>query len=534
MLKNRYIQSILNSASSILPMIAIVVILSIIRVDTTHGQVALVYLNNWDYIALLIGTIIMIVGLGIFQVGATNGLAKVGEYMGSSLSKQSNFFIVGIFAFLLGMLITCAEPSILIVASQVNIDTFLLIGVIAAGVGIFVVIGVVRIIFHGSLKLWYLFYYFIVFMLICLIGIDDHMRNFLPFIFDAGGITTGSATVPFILSLGAGIAMVRGGRKSTSDSFGLVGMASIGPILSMTILLLVNKGGFQEYHVSSFGGFQDFGSIVQNLGVALIPTSLTSLGTLVEVIMALLPIVVIFLVYNLIYIKLPKNKIKELVIGFTFSYVGLVVFLTGVGAIMSPFGTLVGKFLGSNITNEWLLIGITSVIGLVTVLCEPAVHVLTTQMVQISDGSIKRSTIILSLSIGVGVAIALATCRVVFNFSIMYIIIPGYLLSIALMFITPDIYTAMAFDAGGTASGPMSVSFVLPMIIGITYTSRQLPDSSIEYYTSSFGVVALIALTPIITVQLLGVAHNISNYRRLRVASGAVDDPSDAQIIHFN
>ena len=530
MLKNRYIKAILSSALSILPMIVIVILLSLIKIDGVNNVVSL---GNFDYLALVIGTIVMVVGLGFFQVGASTGLAKVGEYMGSSLSKQSHLFIVIIFAFLLGALITCAEPSILIVSSQININSLLLIGSIAAGVGLFVVIGVVRIIFHGSLKLWYLLYYFIVFMLICLIAVDEGSRDFLPFIFDAGGITTGSATVPFILALGAGIAAVRGGRRATSDSFGLVGMASIGPILSMTILLLANKSGFAAYAPSTFNGFTDIGQIFLFLWQAIIPQSAAHLGTLVEVIMALVPIIAIFMIYNIIFIKLPSAKIKELAIGFLLSYIGLVVFLTGVNAIMSPFGNLVGVEIAKNVNDDYVIILICFVIGLVTVLCEPAVHVLTTQMVEISDGSIKKSTVIISLSLGVGIAIGLSALRTIFNFSIMYIIVPGYLLSIVLMFITPDKYTAMAFDAGGTASGPMSVSFVLPMIIGITTVKIGNTEPSTEYFSRSFGVVALIALTPIITVQMLGVIHNIKNALRLRVISGEIEDPSDAQIIHF-
>ena len=530
MLKNRYVHAILNAAASILPMIGIVVLLSLIKIDST---VAVVHLGNFDYVALLIGTLIMVAGLGLFQVGASTGLAKVGEYMGSSLSKQTHLFIVVIFAFLLGALITCAEPSILIVSNQLDINPLLLIGSISIGVGLFVVIGVIRIVFHGPLKIWYLLYYFIVFMLICLIAVDPESQKFLPFIFDAGGVTTGSATVPFILALGAGIATVRGGRKATSDSFGLVGMASIGPIMSMTLLLIINKSGFAPYEPTVFNGFQDFASIMINIGKALIPASINHLGTLIEVLMALVPIIVIFMVYNMTFIKLPGSKMKELVLGFVISYAGLVLFLTGVNSIMSPFGSLVGSYIATNIVNDWVIVAITFVIGLVTVLCEPAVHVLTTQMVEISDGAIKKKTVVLSLSLGVGIAIALSTLRSIFNFSIMYIIIPGYLLSVILMFITPDIYTAMAFDAGGTASGPMSVGFVLPMIIGITGVKMGSTEPSVEYFSRSFGVIALIALTPIITIQFLGIAHNIKKARRLRILSGAIEDPSDAQIIHF-
>ena len=530
-MKNRYLKAIIGSALSILPMVGLVFVLSFISFDS--GITRLIDLNTFDYVALIIGSIVMIIGLGLFQVGASTGLAKVGEYMGSSLSRQKSIFVVIVFSLLLGALITCAEPSIIIVSTQVNIPSFILIGSIAIGVGIFVVVGVVRIIVHGQLKLWYLLFYFIVFMLICLIAIDDDMRKFLPFIFDAGGITTGSATVPFILALGAGIAAVRGGRKATSDSFGLVGMASIGPILSMTILLLANKSGFSAYTFKVFEGFNDFGSIFAALFETLIPESLTHLGTVIEVIMALLPIVLIFVIYDLIFIKLPGNKIKELIIGFLLSFIGLVIFLTGVNAIMSPFGGVVGQALGG-LSNDWIVIGICFVIGLVTVLCEPAVHILTTQINDMSDGSVKKSTVIISLSLGVGIAIGLATIRSIYNFSILYYIIPGYTLSVILMFACPDIFTAMAFDAGGTASGPMSVSFVLPMIIGITSVKAGYGESSVEYYTRSFGVVALIALTPILTVQFLGIYQNMKNAYRLRIISSSSEDPLDAEIIHFN
>ena len=199
---------------------------------------------------------------------------------------------------------------------------------------------------------------------------------------------------------------------------------------------------------------------------------------------------------------------------------------------MSPFGTRVGEALGT-LDNNWLIIAICFVIGLVTIVCEPAVHVLTTQINEASDGYIKKSTILVALSLGVGSAIGLASIRSIFNFNIMYIIVPGYFLSLTLMFVTPNLYTAMAFDAGGTASGPMSVSFVLPMIIGMTQSKHGLPDKSVEYYTQSFGVVALIALMPILTIQLLGCYLMIKKIIQLRVTRGVIADPNDSQIIHF-
>ena len=238
-MKNRYLSALISSSLSIAPMILLVCILS---------WTPLLNLGAFDYLMLIIGGLVLIIGLALFQIGATTGLTKVGEYMGSSLSKQQNIFIVIIFSLALGALITCAEPSILIVSKQVTIvennaslNAIVLIGSIALGVGIFVVVGVLRIVFHKSLKIWYMFFYMITFMLVCLIAIDPSKSELLPFIFDSGGVTTGSATVPFILALGAGVATVRGGKNASNDSFGLVGMASIGPILTMTITILLKS-----------------------------------------------------------------------------------------------------------------------------------------------------------------------------------------------------------------------------------------------------------------------------------------------------
>ena len=233
-MKNRFVQSFVSATLSIVPMIAIVLILSWTGLSPLNFK-------RGDYWLLIIGMFVLIIGLGTFSIGAGSILTKFGEYMGSSLYKQKNIFVVCAFAFALGALITVAEPSIMIVSKQVNINSVLLIGGIAVGVGLFVVIGVLRIIYHRSLKLWYLFFYALTFMLLTFVVMNPTKSSFIPFIFDSGGVTTGSATVPFILSLGAGIAVVRGGKDAKNDSFGLVGMASIGPILTVTILILVSN-----------------------------------------------------------------------------------------------------------------------------------------------------------------------------------------------------------------------------------------------------------------------------------------------------
>ena len=522
-MRNRWLQALITSSLSIIPMIAIIAILSFTGLAPLNA-------NRGDYILLFVGMVILIVGLSIFQIGANSSLTKVGEYMGTSLSKQKNIFIVILFSFALGTLITVAEPSILIVSKQVNINPFLLIGGIAAGVGLFVVIGVIRIISHRPLKLWYLLFYFITFMVLILVVMDPNKKVFLPFIFDSGGVTTGSATVPFILSLGAGIAIVRGGKNSRSDSFGLVGMASIGPILSVAIMLfLANVSG--EFDPTTtytqLGSSNPWMMFLESL----LPLN-GKTGTMIDVLVALLPTLTIFLIYNFIYIKLPRAKVLKLLVGFAFTYVGLTIFLTGTGAAMTPLGFYVGQQLGEQ--ANWMIILVAFIIGLVTILCEPAVHVLTTQMEDISDGRTKKITVLLALSLGVGAAIALAVIRTIFNFSIMYYMVPGYIISLVLMFICPDIYTAMAFDSGGTASGPMSSSFVLPMIVGITVAISNKNGDNPNYYEQSFGVIALIALTPVIAIQILGVINNYKSVLARYKMRTHVYTAEDAQIIHFN
>lgn len=528
-MKNRYVQSFLSASLSIVPMILIICILS-------WTGVAPLNFARGDYWLLLIGMVVLIVGLAVFSIGASSSLTKVGEYMGASLSKQKNLFIVIAFAFALGSLITVAEPSIMIVSKQVTNDPavgYMLTGGIALGVGIFVVIGVLRIIFHKSLKIWYLLFYALTFMIlifIFLITKDDQNKSvFLPFIFDSGGVTTGSATVPFILALGAGIATVRGGKNAKNDSFGLVGMASIGPILSVTLLILFNNNLATNATGPSLLGENI--NIFEMFLYAFIPHMSNGafvLGSSLEVLIAMAPTLIIFLIYNAVFIKLPKKKILKLLFGFLLAFLGLSTFLCGTSAAMSPLGYQVGSQLGDN--ADWAIILIAFVVGLVTIVCEPAVHVLTVQIEKVSDGHVKRITVLLTLSLGVGVAIALAAIRTLFKFSIMWYMIPGYIISLVLMFFCPDIFTAMAFDSGGTASGPMASSFVLPMIVGITFSKY---GADANYFENSFGVIALIALTPVIAIQILGVADNLRAARARYVMRRHVYSADDAQIIHF-
>lgn len=521
-MNNRYLKALISSSFSVAPIIGVTFILSFIL--DANGQNGL---SSIEAIMLLIGLFVFITGLMLFQVGATIGLTKVGEYMGSSLSKQKKLFIVVLFAFALGALITCAEPSIIIFSKQVKINSVIMISSIAVGVGVFLVIGFLRIIFHRDLKLWYLLFYMITFMLLVFIAIDPERKKFLPFIFDSGGVTTGSATVPFILALGAGVATVRGGRNAKNDSFGLVGMASIGPIITMIILIMINN---QNGDIAGYHTIGEDTNIFMEFIHKIFPYK-NSTSSMIDVLIALAPILIIFFIYNILYIKLPKNKIFRLLFGFFLSFIGLSLFLCAASAVMTPVGVSLGTSLGKLGLDRgsWIIVVIAFTMGLLTILCEPAVHVLTTQICDISDGQIKKTTVLLTLSLGVGVAIALVAIRTIYHFSILYYIVPGYLISLLLMFICPAIYVAMAFDSGGTASGPMSTSFMLPLIAGVatSFVSEE------DVFEGAFGVVALIALTPVIAIQVLGVVQNIKIITARRINLKYVYSVEDAQIIHF-
>lgn len=520
---SRLAKSFLTSSLSILPIVFIILILSLSGLTPLPG--------GYDYLLLFIACFALIIGLTVFNIGSSRSLSKVGEHMGSSLSKQKNIWIVVVVAILLGALVTCAEPSIMILSTQTPLPGWLLILLISLGVGLFVAIGVVRIIKHQSLKLWLLGLYGLTFALAILID----KKEFMPLIWDTGGATTGSATVPFLLALGTGVAAVRGGKNSKEDSFGLIAISSIGPVLMMVIMVIFVKSGAKEYSPSVVEELCNNPNIWIRFQNQLIPIlndkgQIASYGVLLEVFMALAPIMIVFFIYQTIYIKLPKQEIIRILFGFAFTYFGLVIFLTAIKAAMMPFGNFVGEKLGQS--SYWIIILICFLIGLVTIICEPATHVLTKQIETVSDGGISRLAVLLALSIGVGISIGLSAIRAIFKFDILYYIVPGYIIALGLTFICPGLFSALAFDSGGVASGPMTVSFVMPVIIGVAIeTSSSMQEANVM--GNAYGVIAMVALTPIITLQVLGVIQKIKTERRLAMYKHKYMHINDNEVIHF-
>ncbi len=503
----KLLQKLKEALISALPITAIVLILA---------ATPLVDLTDTELWAFGISAAALILGIGLFNLGADLAMTPMGEQIGNGLTKSKKLTVLLVVCFVMGVLITVAEPDLSVLAEQVSavMNNVVLIITVGAGVGLFLLIAVLKIVFRRDLSALLIFFYMLLFAL-CALLIESGKNDFLALSFDSGGVTTGPITVPFIMALGVGIAITIGGKNSNENSFGLVALCSIGPIIAVMILSLSSSGDLTysvpDYSVRS--GLDTFGSV---LGM-----------TALEVLRALALIVAFFLVLQFTVLKLPKKKIITILIGITYTFVGLVVFLTAVKIGFLPIGFKLG---GELANSPAALVGIGLVLGMVTVLAEPAIHVLNKQVEEITEGGVTKKEMMIALCIGVGMAIALAMIRIIYNFSILYYLIPGYMISLGLSFFVPKLYTAIAFDSGGVASGPLTSSFILPLAVGAC--TEIAGEGSV--LSLAFGVVALVAMIPLITIQVLGFKAVVSAKARSRIAMNRILAADDEQIINFS
>ncbi len=474
-------------------------------------------LSSAELITFSVGAVLLVLGIGLFNLGADLAMTPMGTHVGAGLSRQRKLLLLLSVCFVLGVLITVAEPDLQVLAAQVSavMNGTVLVYAVGIGVGAFLVIAVLRIVFHRRLSNILMLFYMLLFALALLLAVNER-TNLLPMAFDSGGVTTGPITVPFIMALGVGVAGVLGDKHSKENSFGLVSLCSIGPILAVMVLGLTS-GKDLSYQVPDYTVSSDIlGSFLHTLG-----------HTAKEVALALGLIVVFFLVCQLLFLKLPFKRLLQIGIGVLFTYLGLVIFLTGVNVGFMPIGYKLGTSLAN--LSPWLLIPFGLVIGVLVVLAEPAIHVLNKQVEEVTGGYVTRSAMITGLCIGVGASIALSMVRILFDFPIVYYVIPGYFISLALSLFVPPVYTAIAFDSGGVASGPMTSGFILPLAIGAC-VGVQGAEAVLR---DAFGVVALVAMTPLITIQLLGFRALIAGKVRERRAMRRILDADDQQIINF-
>ena len=494
---------------SVLPVTAIVFLLNLTPIVNFSAR---------EIVVFLISSVFLVLGIGLFNLGADIAMTPMGEHIGAGLSKTKKISLLLGVGFAMGLLITVAEPDLSVLAEQVKavLNPTLLILTVGFGVGLFLLISILKIIFKKSLSSILIFFYMLLFALTSLVVINGN-EAFLPLAFDSGGVTTGPITVPFIMAFGVGIAATLGGKKSAENSFGLIAMCSIGPILAVMGLGIFASSDI-PYNVP-----EDY-----NMAPNMLKEIPRILGIVTEeVILAIGLIVVFFIALQIFCLKLPKKKILTIFIGILYTVIGLIIFLATVNIGFMPIGYKMGLELAGS--HPALIVGFGFIIGMVVVLAEPAVHVLNKQVEEITSGTVSKRSMMIALSVGVGISIGLSVLRIILGFNVLYYLIPGYFISLGLTFFVPGLYSAIAFDSGGVASGPLTSTFILPFAVGVCVALGG-PESVM---TDAFGIVAMVAMTPLITIQALGFKAIVTKRVRERIAMKRILDSDDEQIISF-
>lgn len=468
-------------------------------------------------LCFLMGTVLLLVGMMFFTAGAEIAMTPMGERVGTAMTKTKKLGIVVILSFLLGFIITISEPDLQVLAEQVpSVPNMILILSVAFGVGLFLVVALLRMLFSIALPTLLVGCYIIVFIMAFFVP-----REFLAVAFDSGGVTTGPMTVPFIMALGVGISAIRSDRHAADDSFGLVALASVGPILAVMTLGMIYNPEKTEYTPPIIPEISDSVELWKLFGEGL-PKYLE------EIAASLLPIILFFIAAQLLVLKLDRRQLLRIGVGLVYTYIGLVLFLTGVNVGFMPAGNYLGRML-AEFDYPWIIVPIAMVMGYFIVRAEPAVYVLNKQVEEITDGAISAKAMGTGLSIGVAISLGLAMIRVLTGISILWFLIPGYAIALGISFFVPKIYTAIAFDSGGVASGPMTATFLLPLAQG---ACTALGGNIV---TDAFGVVAMVAMTPLITIQVMGLATKLMQRRNPQTASEihTLDSLDDNAIIEL-
>ncbi|MBE6956459.1 MAG: DUF1538 domain-containing protein [Ruminococcaceae bacterium] len=493
-----------EALSSVLPITFIILLLS-----------ATVTPMPLDMLVLfLVGTVMLIFGTALFSLGTDMAMTPMGEGIGAQLPKTRNIGLICLITFLIGVLITMAEPDLQVLATQVpSIPNMTLVLTVALGVGGFFVVAVLRTLFGIPLSRLLVIFYAFVFLLSIFVP-----KDFIAMAFDSGGVTTGPITVPFIMAMGVGLASIRSDRGSQDDSFGLVALCSVGPILAVLILGVC-------FHGNSALPEETPTPLIETAQDVAVQFASNLPHYVKEVVIALLPILFFCVIFQLLFRRFTNHQLRKISIGFLYTFVGLAIFLTGVNVGFMP----AGRFLGGELAKlkyNWLLVPLSMVIGYFIVTAEPAVHVLNKQVESITDGGVSQRSMMLSLSIGVAISLGLSMVRVLTGISIYWLLIPGYILAVGLTFFVPKMFTGIAFDSGGVASGPLTTTFLLPFAMGACEAVGG------NVLTDAFGIVSMVAMTPLITIQLLGLLHALRT-RSAQADLPVVDDAEDDDIIEI-
>ena len=492
-------EKIRESLSAVLPITGIVLMLSIFVIPMELGSVVM----------FLTGAMMLIVGMGFFQLGAEMAMTPLGEGVGVQISKMKKLLTVLLTGFLMGVIITVSEPDLQVLAGQVpSVPNMVLIMTVAVGVGLFLALAIVRIRYKISLSMLLIVCYLALILVSAFVP-----KEFLAVAFDSGGVTTGPMTVPFIMAMGVGLASVRSDKNAANDSFGLVALSSVGPILAVLILGCFFKPTEAAYTLT------DVAAVVTTQDVAQVFAQGLPLYAR-EVLLSLVPILWVFLIFQWLTHRYHGLQIKRIIVGFGYTYIGLVLFLCGANVGFAPVGAYLGKEL-AGLSFRWILVPIGALIGYYIVKAEPAIQVLNHQVEAVTNGAISVKMMNRCMQIGVAASVGLAMLRVLTGISIQWFVIPGYIIALVLSRMVPDIFIGIAFDSGGVASGPMTSTFLLPLSIGVCEALGG------NLMTDAFGVVALVALTPLIAIQLMGLVYKLKTAKRTQTVPAAIADDCD-------
>ena len=484
MIKNK----LLESLTSILPIALIVLLLSVTLTPISAG----------DMLLFLIGIAFLVLGMSLFNMGAEMSMQQLGVKIGSSIASSGKIWLIAFVSFVIGIIVTVSEPDLQILASQVSdIENLVLILTVSVGVGVFLMIALLRIVFGVSLNVILVVFYVAAFIIAFFLP-----EGFRPLAFDSGGVTTGPMTVPFIMSLGAGVSSARVNKGGRDDSFGITALCSIGPIISVLVLgicLGIDGGTYTPTPPNVIDDTQS-GFLLYCRGIVQYAE---------EVAMALLPIVIFTVFFQIFTKSFSKTQLIRITIGVIYTFVGLAIFLTGANVGFVPTGAEIGESL-AGIWGGWLLIPIGILLGFFIVKAEPSVYVLNRLVEEMSAGAISGKLTGRGLSVGVAAALGLSCLRIITGISIMWILIPGYVIALVLCFFVPKMFVGIAFDSGGVASGTMMSGFVLPLAIGACNALGG------DVMTDAFGCVAFVAMAPIIAIQLFGLVYSVKSKRRKR------------------
>ena len=509
------LEKLKESLGAVLPIIGIVLVLCF----------SIAPIPNSVLMTFVVGAVLLIIGMMFFTLGAEMAMTPMGERIGTKLTNTRKISVVIVLCFILGFIITISEPDLQVLAEQVpSIPNYTLIIAVATGVGIFLVAAVLRMLFGIPLAHMLLILYPIIFILASIVP-----QDFLTVAFDSGGVTTGPMTVPFIMALGIGFSAVRSDKHAENDSFGLVALCSVGPILAVLLLGLLyhpEESGYEQTMIVKTDNSVEMWQLFQEG----LPYYMK------EMLISLLPIILFFFIFQIVSLHLHKKTLVKIIIGIIYTYIGLVLFLTGVNVGFMPAGNYLGQVI-AGLSYPWIIVPIGMLIGYFIVKAEPAVYVLTEQVEELTSGAISAKAMGMSLSIGVAFSLGLAMVRVLTGISILWFLLPGYAVALGLTFFVPKIFTAIAFDSGGVASGPMTATFLLPFSMG---ACEALGGNVV---TDAFGVVAMVAMTPLITIQILGLIYQIQeqmkekqaekDYTSIKVCIENLDNVDNQEIIEL-